>query len=307
MSVIEIKELSKWYGQVIGVNNISLSINPGVTGFLGPNGAGKSTLLKILTGQLKPSKGTATLWGETIWNNYLLNHKIGYCPELDAVYNFLTGLEFITYMLRIHGFSNSTAKQKALDAIELVDLSKQKDKRIGAYSKGMRQRIKLAQAIAHDPELILLDEPLAGMDPLGRRETINLIKKWGNEGKTVVVSSHILHEVEEMTDTIILINHGNIIAEGNIFEIRRLIDQHPLQVLISCDQPHLLTSKLLAYDDVLSVEFNREQREVCIQTTQPEIFHRRLPRIALDNQITIFSLMSPDENLQAVFEYLVLK
>ena len=306
MNIIEIKNLSKWYGQVIGINNISLTISPGVTGFLGPNGAGKSTLLKILTGQLKPSKGGATLWGETIWNNHTLNKQIGYCPELDALYNHLTGFEFVRYMVQMHGFSKSEAKNRAMKAIKIVDMLQNKDKRVGAYSKGMRQRIKLAQAIAHEPELLFLDEPLAGMDPLGRRDTIQLIKEWGAQGKTVIVSSHILHEVEEMTDTILLINHGNIIAEGNIFEVRRLIDSHPLQVTICCDRPHLLTSKLLEYDDVLSVKFDREHSEVCIQTTQPEEFHRRLPRLALDNKVTVYSLVSPDENLQAVFEYLVL-
>lgn len=306
MSVIEIKNLSKWYGQVIGINNISLTIKPGVTGFLGPNGAGKSTLLKILTGQLKQSKGGATLWGETVWNNHKLNKQIGYCPELDALYNHLSGFDFVSYMVQMHGFSKSEAKKQAIAAIETMDMLQNKDKRINAYSKGMRQRIKLAQAIAHKPDLLFLDEPLAGMDPLGRRDTIKLIKEWGNQGKTVVVSSHILHEVEEMTDTILLINHGNIIAEGNIYEVRRLIDSHPLQVTIGCDKPHLLTSRLLEFDDVLSVQFDREKSEVCIETTRPEEFHRRLPRLALDNKVAIFSLMSPDENLQAVFEYLVL-
>ena len=305
MSIIKIENLTKCYGQVIGINNISLSIDSGVTGFLGPNGAGKSTLLKILTSQLKPSQGNATLWRESIWNNFKLNKRIGYCPEHEAFYPHLTGFNFVSSMVRMHGFSKSEAKDRALKAIETVDMSEAKDKRIGAYSKGMRQRIKLAQAIAHDPELLFLDEPLAGMDALGRREIIRLIKNWGSQEKTVVVSSHILHEVEEMTNSILLINHGNIIAEGDIYEIRRLIDTHPLQVTIGCDKPNLLTSKLLEHDDVLSVQFDRDRSEVCIQTTQPEDFHRRLPRLALDNKISIFSLQSPDENLQAVFEYLV--
>jgi ABC-2 type transport system ATP-binding protein len=305
MSIIKIANLTKCYGQVIGINNISLSIKSGVTGFLGPNGAGKSTLLKILTGLLKPTQGTATLWGDPVWNNFKLNKKIGYCPEHEDFYPHLTGFDFVYFMVRMHGFSQSEAKDRALKAIETVDMSETKNKRIGAYSKGMRQRIKLAQAIAHEPELLFLDEPLAGMDPLGRRETIQLIKQWGNNGKAVVVSSHILHEVEEMTNSILLINHGNIIAEGDIYEIRRLIDNHPLHVTIGCDNPNLLTSKLLEYDDVLSVQFDRERSEVCIQTNQPDDFHRRLPKLALDNKISIFSLQSPDENLQAVFEYLV--
>ncbi|MBC8185190.1 ABC transporter ATP-binding protein [candidate division KSB1 bacterium] len=305
MCIIKLENLTKCYGQVIGINNLSLSIESGVTGFLGPNGAGKSTLLKILTGQLKPTQGVATLWGEPVWNNYKLNSKIGYCPEHEDFYPHLTGYDFVFYMVRMHGFSKSEAKNRALKAIETVDMSEARNKRIGAYSKGMRQRIKLAQAIAHEPELLFLDEPLAGMDPLGRREMIQLIKRWGSNGKAVVVSSHILHEVEEMTNSILLINHGNIIAEGDIYEIRRLIDNHPLHVTIGCDNPNLLTSKLLEYDDVLSVQFDRDRSEVCIQTNQPDDFHRRLPKLALDNKISIFSLQSPDENLQSVFEYLV--
>ena len=305
MTVVETKNLSKWYGQVIGLNDISLSISPGVTGFLGPNGAGKSTLMKILTGQLKPSRGTSKLWGEPIWNNHRLMGRTGYCPEHDALYDYMTGLEFVMYMVRLQGFEKSEAAPIARHALDVMDMSRDGGKRIGAYSKGMRQRIKLAQAIAHDPDLLLLDEPLSGMDPLGRRSTIELIKKRGNSGKTVIVSSHILHEVEEMTDKILLINHGNIIAEGNIYEIRRLIDTHPLQVTIGCDDPRLITAKLLEFEDVLSVRLDRTAGEVRIQTTDPEEFHRRLPRLALDNRITIYSITSPDENLQAVFEYLV--
>lgn len=305
MNIIELKNLSKWYGQVIGINDITLSIEQGVTGFLGPNGAGKSTLLNIITGQLKPSKGSATIWGEQVWNNHLLNKKIGFCPEYDAFYNHLTGFEFVFYMMQFHDSNREEAAKKAMQAIELVKMMEFKDRKIGAYSKGMRQRIKLAQAIAHNPELIILDEPLAGMDALGRHDTIELIKLWGNEGRSVVVSSHILHEIEEMTDVVLLINHGNILAQGNVYEIRRLIENHPSIVTIGCDQPYLLTSKILEGDDVLSVQFNREKSEVEIKTLKPDQFYARLPQIALDNQIKIHSIQSPDENLQAVFEYLV--
>jgi len=305
MSIIEIKNLSKLYQQVIGINNISLSLGSGITGFLGPNGAGKSTLLKILTGQLRPSKGTVTLWGQPIWNNHPLMRRIGYCPETEVLYPQLTGLEFLRYMIRLHGFSKIETQKLALTALETVDLLSAQHKKIGAYSKGMRQRIKLAQAIAHEPEILFLDEPLSGMDPLGRHHTIKMIRQWGDSGKTVIVSSHILHEIEEMTDTILLINHGNIIAEGNIYEIRQLINTHPLQIIIESDKTHLLTSRLLEYEDILSVQFNRDRSSVSIQTTQPDEFYRRLPQLALENNIHIYSIMSPDENLQAVFDYLV--
>ncbi|MFO7890508.1 MAG: ABC transporter ATP-binding protein [bacterium] len=302
---IEAKNLSKWYGQVVGVNNLEFTIKPGVTGFLGPNGAGKTTLLRLLTGQLKPSKGELLINGKTIWNNYAILNEVGYCPELDDFWDYLTGFEFVVATLRMHGFSLLEADKKARDAVAIMNMEEFQNKKIGSYSKGMRQRIKMAQAIAHNPHFLFLDEPLNGMDPLGRRETIHLIKEYGNKGKTVIVSSHVLHEVEEMTDTILLVNHGRLLAEGNIYEIRELIDAHPLQVTIICDKVHILTSKLLEFEDVKSVQLNREEHQITIETLSPEKFHQRLPKLALDNKIKIKSLWSPDENLEAVFDYLV--
>ena len=205
----------------------------------------------------------------------------------------------------MYGFCRAEAEERTKKAIEVMDMEKVQDKRIGSYSKGMRQRIKMAQAIGHDPDILFLDEPLNGMDPLGRRTAIELIKELGNQGKTVVVSSHVLHEVEEMTDKIILINHGRLLAEGNIYEIRRLIDTHPLQVTIKCDRVTLLTAKLMEYDDVQSVHFDRENNQLTVETNRPDEFHLRLPKIAVESDVKIYSLWSPDENLEAVFDYLV--
>lgn len=302
---LEARHLSKWYGQVIGVNDLSFDIEPGVTGFLGPNGAGKSTLLKLMTGQLKPSQGSVTIHGETIWNNYPLNRTIGYCPEQDAFWKYLTGREFVAALTRMHGFSETESRDRADEAIRKVDMIGAADKRIGGYSKGMRQRIKLAQAIAHDPDVLFLDEPLNGMDPVGRRAAIDLIKQFGLGGKTVVVSSHILHEVEEMTDNILLINHGRQLAHGNIYEIRDLIETHPLQVTIRCDQIQVLTARLLEFRDVLSVQFDRDRGQLTVETNRPRAFHQRLPDLVQNHGINIHSLWSPDENLEAVFDYLV--
>jgi len=302
---IEVKNLSKWYGQVIGVNNLNFNIGPGVTGFLGPNGAGKTTLIRLLTGQLKPSKGELIIGNEPVWNNHRILRQIGYCPEMDAFWNYLTGWEFVFSLIRMHGFPRDEAEERTRKAIKTMDIEKAQDKRIGSYSKGMRQRIKMAQAIAHEPAILFLDEPLNGMDPLGRRTTIELIKDFGNQGKIVIVSSHVLHEVEEMTDKIILINHGRLLAEGNIYEIRRLIDTHPLQVTIRCDKVTLLTAKLMEYEDVQSVHFDRENNQLTVETNRPDEFHLRLPKIALESDVKIYSLWSPDENLEAVFDYLV--
>jgi ABC-2 type transport system ATP-binding protein len=179
------------------------------------------------------------------------------------------------------------------------------NKKIRGYSKGMRQRIKLAQAIAHEPEVLLLDEPLNGMDPLGRRAMMDLIKSLGKAGKTVMVSSHVLHEVEEMTDSVLLINHGRLLAEGNVYEIRRLIDSHPLQVTIRCDNVNVLTARLMEFEDVKSVQFDRERSQVTVETNKPDDFHLRLPDLVKNYGIRIHSLWSPDENLEAVFGYLV--
>ncbi len=302
---IDVFNLSKWYGQVIGVNSLNFTLESGVTGFLGPNGAGKTTLLRLMTGQLKPSKGQVAIAGELVWNNHQILRHIGYCPEMDAFWSYLTGREFVHATMRMHGFSEEEADQRTVRAIEAVEMTKSQHKRIGSYSKGMRQRIKLAQAIGHDPDILFLDEPLNGMDPLARHKTMSLIKTLGQEGKTVVVSSHVLHEVEQMTDTILLINHGRLLAEGNIYEIRKLIDTHPLQVTIRCDNVNVLTARLLEFEDVQSVQFDRDKNQLTVETNRPDDFHLRLPKIALDNNVKIHSLWSPDENLEAVFDYLV--
>src|SRR5207247_2979351 len=193
----------KGYGQVIGLNDVTVSVPAGITGLLGPNGAGKSTFLKLVTGQLKPSKGNIDVLGEPIWRNPALYFRIGFCPEQDAFYERMTGLEWVAALVRLNGSSESESLAIARHALEIVELTDAADKKIGAYSKGMRQRVKMAQALAHDPELLILDEPLSGMDPIARRKTIRTIKDWGRAGRSVIVSSHILHEIESMTPNIL--------------------------------------------------------------------------------------------------------
>jgi ABC-2 type transport system ATP-binding protein len=247
--IVTAEHLSKWYGQVIGLNDVTLSVPSGITGLLGPNGAGKSTFMKLITGQLMPSKGRLEVLGESIWQNPALYFRIGFCPEQDAFYDRMTG-------------------------------------------------------IAHDPELLILDEPLSGMDPLARRKTIGLIKEWGRSGKSVLVSSHILHEIEAMTANILLINQGRMLAEGNIHQIRDLIDEHPHMVYIKADQPRTLGREFLASDDVLNLKF--EDHAVIVQTARPDAFYTRLTEIAASGELgAIHEVTSPDDNLQAVFQYLV--
>jgi ABC-2 type transport system ATP-binding protein len=302
--VIAADHLSKWYGQVIGLNDVSLAVPPGITGLLGPNGAGKSTFMKLVTGQLKPSKGGITVLGQPIWNNPSLYSRIGFCPEQDAFYDRMTGLEWVTALVSLNGVGESAARDMSARALETVGLSDAADKKIGAYSKGMRQRVKLAQALAHDPELLILDEPLSGMDPLVRRRTIRLIKDWGRSGKSVLVSSHILHEIESMTSNILLINQGRILAEGNVHQIRDLIDEHPHTVFIKAENTRQLAREFLTDEQVLSLRF--EDGGVVVQTGRPDVFYARLTELAATGELgTIDEVTSPDDNLQAVFQYLV--
>ena len=302
--VVVADRVSKWYGQVIGLNDISVEIGPGVTGLLGPNGAGKSTFLKLITGQLKPSKGAVRVLGEPVWGNPGLFFRIGFCPEQDSFYERMTGLEWVTALTRLNGLSDTDATDAARRALDTVDLLDAANKKIGAYSKGMRQRVKLAQAVVHDPELLLLDEPLAGMDPIGRRKMIRLIKDWARAGKSVLVSSHILHEIEAMTSTILLINNGRILAEGNIHTIRDLIDEHPHKVKIRASDPRGMARGFLSHDDVISLQF--EDGAVVVETAKPDAFYGRLTEMAATGAMgEVYEVSSPDDNLQAVFEYLV--
>jgi len=305
--VVVTEHLSKWYGQVIGLNDVTLTIGRGVTGLLGPNGAGKSTLLKLITGQIKPSKGSVRILGEPVWGNPAIYLRMGVLPEQDAFYDRMTGLEWVTALLRLHGFGDRDASAAASAALEQVDLTDAANKRIGAYSKGMRQRVKLAQAIAHAPELLVLDEPLSGMDPLARRRTIRLLRNWAAAGRNVIVSSHVLHEVEALTSDILLMHHGRVLAEGNVHQIRDLIDEHPHTVCMRTRRPRALAKHLLDSEDVLSVRF--EADAVFVQTAKPDAFYARVTAMAADTAsngaVDIYEITSPDDNLQAVFDYLV--
>jgi len=303
-AVVAADHVSKWYGQVSGLNDVTLSVPSGITGLLGPNGAGKSTFMKLMTGQLKPSKGSLAVLGEPIWDNPTLYSRLGFCPEQDAFYERMTGLEWVAALVRLNGFAETAARDAARRALGLVDLADAADKKIGAYSKGMRQRVKLAQALAHDPDLLILDEPLSGMDPLARRKVIRLIKDWGRSGRSVIVSSHILHEIESMTSNILLINQGRILAEGDVHHIRELIDDHPHTVHIRADQIRALAREFLLHDDVLSLTL--EEGAVVVQTARPDEFYAKLTALAASGEIgAIHEVTSPDDNLQAVFQYLV--
>ena len=302
--IVTAEHVSKWYGQVIGLNDVSVNVPSGITGLLGPNGAGKSTFMKLITGQLKPSKGSVKVLGEPIWRNPHLYFQIGFCPEQDAFYDRMTGIEWVTALVRLNGLGEKEAVDAATRALTTVDLMEAANKKIGAYSKGMRQRVKLAQAIVHDPQLLILDEPLSGMDPIARRKSIRLIREWARAGKSIIVSSHILHEIESMTATILLINNGRILAEGDVHQIRDLIDEHPHTVYVRADNPRILAREFLDRADVRSMRF--EQGAVVVETGTPDAFYSRLTELAASGEFgAIDEVTSPDDNLQAVFQYLV--
>ncbi len=305
LAVIETEKLSKWYGNVLGLNDVTLKIESGITGLLGPNGAGKSTFLKLITGQIKPNIGSVKVRGEDIRNNYDLFSTIGFCPEQDAFYEDMSGWEFMKHLLHLHQFSTDESEIRATKALEFVELLKDKDRNIRSYSRGMRQRLKFAQAIAHDPNIIILDEPLNGLDPLGRRKIIRLVKTYAKEGKTIIVSSHVLPEVESMTKKIILIHQGKIFAQGDIHYIRDLIDTHPHIISVKCNNPRLLASKFINEDFVRNVYFGQEQNSLQLKITNRDKFFSLLPSIVVENKIEVLEITSPDDNLQAVFDYLI--
>jgi len=229
---------------------------------------------------------------------------VGLCPEADAFWEGLTGMQFVTALLRLTGYDEAECRSRAEGALEQMDLLEAKDRKIGGYSKGMRQRVKLAQAIVHDPSLLILDEPLSGMDPLARRRTIRLIREWARAGKSVIVSSHILHEIESMTGNILLINNGRILAEGDVHAIRELIDEHPHTVYVRAENPRGLARDFLERADVRSMKF--DDGSVTIETGKPDAFYARLTELAASGEYgAIEEVTSPDDNLQAVFQYLV--
>jgi ABC-2 type transport system ATP-binding protein len=305
--VVEFHEVSKWYGNVIGINKLSVTIPAGVTGLLGPNGAGKSTLLQLATGQLYPSQGRVRVLGRAVWNNPALNRHIGLCPEQDAFYEWMTGRDFVYTCARLGGLARPAARDAAERALAVVGMTRHQDRAVRGYSKGMRQRTKLAQALVHDPDVLFLDEPFTGTDPVARRELMDVIRRLGAEGKSVLVSSHVLHEVQALTPNIILLNRGRLVAEGHVRQIRDLIDKHPHHIVLVCDEYRRLAARLLAWDDVEGVRVQARNRSVVVETHAPDAFYGRLPELVLEDGLAIQEVYSDDDNLDAVFKYLVNK
>ncbi len=298
------RRVSKWFGEVIAVNDCSLAVGPGVTGLLGLNGAGKTTLFKLLAGLIEPSQGEVLLQGRRLRREVGLFRRLGFCPESESIHEWLTGREFLGLMLRLMGMPAAEIGSRTEETLSRLHLAEAADRRIGSYSKGMRQKLKLCQALAHDPDVIFLDEPLNGMDPVSRREIIVLVRELGEAGKTILVSSHILPEIETMTRSIALIHHGKLLAEGDLTEIRDLIRDHPTIVALTAPEPRRLASLLAGQELVVGVELDPHGR-VIARTDHAVRFYRELPGWLLEHDVAVEEIETLDDSLQAVFDYLV--
>jgi len=302
--VVETIGVSKWYGEVLGLNTFTASFGPGITGLVGPNGAGKSTLFKLLIGQLRADQGALTMLGENPWNNVPLKRRLGYCPEHNQLYGWLTGQQFVETLLRLDGMPTTQAARSAKDALEIVGLSNVRHRPTRTYSRGMRQRAKLAQALAHDPEILILDEPLSGADPLARVHILRTITEFARNGGHVLMSTHVLYEIERITNNIVLIHNGKAIATGDIHAIRALIDEHPHAVRLVTPRPRDLAQALAGMEHIVSFEFPALDT-LLVRTRKPDSFYKELPKIVVDHGLEVHGLESPDDSLEAVFRYLV--
>ena len=303
--VVAFDGVSKWYGNVIGLNKLTLRVPAGVTGLLGPNGAGKSTLLQLATGQLRPSQGTVRVLGQTVWNHPALMRHVGLCPEQDAFWEWMTGFDFVRTCARLTGMGRRAASDAAEKALATAGMTENMHRAIRGYSKGMRQRTKLAQALVHGPRVLFLDEPFTGTDPVARHELIEVIRGLGAAGRSVLVSSHVLHEVQALTPNIILLHRGRLVAEGHVRQIRDLIDRHPHRIVLVCEDYRALASRVVAWDDVEGVKMLAGEGAVLVETRRPDAFYGRLPALATEDGVRIREVYSEDDNLEAVFKYLV--
>ena len=300
---IEIRNLSRWYGEVLGVNHVNVDILPGITGLVGPNGSGKSTLMNVMCGLLRPGKGSVRVFGQPAWNNPSMRRRLGYCSQIDSYYENFTGEQFLRSILALHGRSKAWTRQAAAEALGCVKMEKNARRKIRTYSKGMRQRIKIALALAHQPDILILDEPFNGLDPVGRREMMELLDGYASDGRTVVLSSHILHEIEQMTTRILMMSSGYVMAEGDVSQVRDLLRGHPFQVYVRCDQPRKLAALMLIEESVIRCEIE-DERSVRISTLNPDEFYPRLTDAVLEHDIDIEVVTLADENVQSIYQYL---
>ena len=301
-AVVRTQRLSRWYGEVVGLNDVTVEILPGITALLGPNGAGKSSFLRVVAGELRPSAGSALVFGEPPFANPSVHRRVGYCPEGDRFFDDLTSAAFLTHLLRISGWSSADARERSAGALAEVGMEAAAGKRLGALSKGMRQRVKLASAFANDPELLILDEPLSGLDPVARHRAGDLIRRRAEAGASVIVSTHVLAEVEALTSRVLLVHRGRIAAAGEVGEIRAVLDRQPHRIRVETTDPRRLAALVVDRTDVGSLRF--EDRAVTVETSLPDDLYGLLPGLVLDHDLEVTGISSPDDRLQTVFDIL---
>jgi ABC-2 type transport system ATP-binding protein len=302
---ITFANVSRFYGEVLGINNVNLSIPPGITSLVGPNGSGKTTLMNLMTGLIRPTQGDISVMGIEPGHPERLCRMIGYCAQFDAFPKGLTGHQFIYWFLRMHGMSHAECEEKTAAALERVSMTPAAQRLVGAYSKGMRQRIKLAQAIAHDPQVLVLDEPLNGLDPMARAETIALFREWGQKGRHVIVSSHILHEVDQISDQVILLSQGYVVAEGQIQGVRSEVKEQPMQILVRCDDPGGLAARLFQDNHMVEAKISNDRKGLLLRTTDADSFYLLLNHVVLESGLEVESVAPADDDVNSVYQYLI--
>ena len=303
--MIVFEGVSKFYGEILGVNRVNLTIAPGITSLVGPNGSGKTTLMNLMTGLLRPTRGTISVLGTSPHDPEKLFRKVGYCSQFDSFPRGMTGREFIEFYLSVHGYARGEVRDLTQAALERVSMQDASERKVAGYSKGMRQRIRLAQSIAHNPSVLILDEPLNGLDPMARAEIIRLFQSLAAEGLYLVISSHILHEVDMISDSVVLMHNGYVVAEGDVHGVRDEIEEHPMQILVRCDRPQVLAARLFEHEHTIEARVHDDRRGLFVKTRRPDDFYLLLNRLVTENNLQVESVAPADDDLNAVYQYLI--
>ena len=304
-SLISFHDVSRFYGEVLGINRVNLSIPPGVTSLVGPNGSGKTTLMNLLTGLIRPTQGTIDVLGVSPDHPEKLCRMVGYCAQFDSFPKGMTGYQFIYSYLLLHGYTAAESAERTVTALQRVNMFGAANRLVAAYSKGMRQRVKLAQAIAHDPQVLVLDEPLNGLDPMARAETIALFREWGEKGRHVIASSHVLHEVDRISDQVILLSHGYVVAEGEIQGVRSEVKEQPMQILVRCDRPDVLAARLFERQGAVEAKISSDGRGLLLRTKDADGFYLMLNRVVMEQGLEVESVAPADDDVNSVYQYLI--
>jgi ABC-2 type transport system ATP-binding protein len=303
--MIVFEDVSKFYGEILGVNRVNLQIAPGITSLVGPNGSGKTTLMNLMTGLLKPTQGRISVLGTSSDDPEAMFQKLGYCSQFDSFPRGATAREFIEFYLRVHGYTKQETAELTRQALERVSLTEAADRKVSAFSKGMRQRVRLAQSIAHNPSVLVLDEPLNGLDPMARAEIIRLFRQLADAGMYLIISSHILHEVDMMSDSVVLIHNGYVVAEGEVHGVRDEIEEHPIQILIRCDRPQILAARLFEHEQTVEARIHDDRQGLFVKTRRPDDFYLLLNKVIIEQNLQIESVAPVDDDLNAVYQYLI--